>query len=143
MRTLRRNKQTIHYTVYNGVTAVTDSNGLHTGEYEPSYGTVTEAKMYVSPATRKATLEMFGITGSFDKILITDDMSCPITETSIVWIDTPTTNANNYVVVRVAKALNHITYAVTQVDNESGEAPPEPPTPSETPSETPNEDSDG
>lgn len=143
MRTLRRNKQTIHYAVYNGVTAVTDSNGLHTGEYEPSYGTVTEAKMYVSPATRKATLEMFGITGSFDKILITDDMSCPITETSIVWIDTLTTNANNYVVVRVAKALNHITYAITQVDNESGEAPPDPPTPSETSSETPNEDSDG
>lgn len=124
MRTLRRNKQTIHYAVFSGVTAVTDSNGLHTGEYEPSYGTITEAKMYVSPATRKATLEMFGITGSFDKILITDDMSCPISDTSIVWIDAPTTKANDYVVVRVAKSLNHITYAVTQVDNESGEAPP-------------------
>lgn len=122
MRTLRRNKQTIHYAIYNGVTPVTDSNGFHTGEYEPSYGTVTEAKMYVSPATRKASLEMFGINGSFDKILITDDMSCPIDITSAIWIDTPTTNASNYVVVRVAKALNHITYAVTEIANESGVA---------------------
>lgn len=122
MRTLRRNRQTIHYAVYSGVTAVTDSYGLHTGEYEPSYGEPVEAKMYVSPATRKASLEMFGINGSFDKILITDDMACPITETSIVWIDTPVTSASNYVVVRVAKSLNHITYAVTQVDNELGEA---------------------
>ena len=122
MRTLRRNKQTIHYAVYSGVNAVIDGNGFHTGEYESTYGTVTEAKMYVSPATRKATLEMFGINGSFDKILITDDMTCPITETSIVWLDADTTSPNDYVVVRVAKALNHITYAVTQVDNESGEA---------------------
>ncbi len=126
MRTLRRNKRTIHYAVFDKVTAVTDSNGLHTGEYEPSYGTITEAKMYVSPATRKSTLEMFGINGSFDKILITDDMSCPITDTSIIWLNAPTTSPNDYVVVRVAKSLNHITYAVTQVDNESGEVTPTP-----------------
>jgi hypothetical protein len=69
---------------------------------------------------------MFGINGSFDKILITDDMSCPISDTSIIWIDAPTTSANDYVVVRVAKALNHITYAITQVENESGEVTPTP-----------------
>lgn len=120
MRTLRRNKKSIHYAVYNGITEVIDENGFHTGEYEPSYGEITEAKMYVSPATRRATLEMFGINESYDKILITDDLSCPITPTSILWLDAPVTSASDYVVIRVAKALNHITYAVRSVDNESG-----------------------
>lgn len=122
MRTLRRNKQSIHYALQSGLTEITDGNGLFTGEYEPTYENPVEVKMYVSPGTRKSTLEMFGINGSFDKILITDDLSCPITETTKIWIGIPPTMASNYVVVRVARSLNHVTYAVTQVDNENGAA---------------------
>ena len=59
---------------------------------------------------------------SYSKTVIVDDTNCPIDEHSRLWIDRTPTDAlgadiaHNYEVVMVAKSLNHITYAVKQVD---------------------------
>ena len=132
MRTLDRNKQKLYYALLSNATAVTDSDALFTGEYEETYATPVEAWMNISPAKGQSILEQFGIQEQYDKVLITDDMECPIVEDSVLWIGieptTPVTqtvngvqtttevaNPHNYYVVRVAKSLNHIAIAVRSV----------------------------
>ena len=53
---------------------------------------------------------------SYTKTVIVDDMSCPIDEHSILWIGVTPDSPHNYEVVQVAKSLNHISYAVQEVD---------------------------
>ena len=116
MKALARNKQTLWYALYTGKTAVYDADGLFTGEYEEGYSTPVEAKMNISPANGRAALEAFGIATNYDKVLVTDDMNCPIAEDTVLWIGIDATNnPHNYVVNRVAKSLNSITYGVTEV----------------------------
>ena len=125
MKALARNKQTLWYALATGtLTNVTDEYGLYTGEKTPEYGTPVKTAMNISPATGRAVLEWFGIATNYDKVLVTDDVSCPITEDSILWIGIePTTTVNgvsksnphNHVVNRVAKSLNSIVYGVTEV----------------------------
>lgn len=127
MRLLARNKRTIYYALNQGLTPTYDSNGLYTGESDPAYGTPVEVRMHISPVTRKSELEMFGITSPYDVTLVTQDMSCPITETSVLWIDSvPAAGGvdypHDYVVTQVAKSLNHIIIAARKVETDSGEA---------------------
>lgn len=50
-------------------------------------------------------------------MIVTTDMSCPISEDTVLWIGkTPTTDDYNYVVSRVAKSINSISIAVREVD---------------------------
>lgn len=121
MRNLNRNERTIYYALYRGDTENTDGN-LYTGEIVPSYDSPVAIKANVSAARGTADIDLFGVNISYNKTVIVDDMSCPINEHSRLWINTAPTDANgldvphNYEVVMVAKSLNHITYAVQQVD---------------------------
>lgn len=115
MRALERNKTTLYYALPTGLVDVLDEDGLYTGEQEPSYADPVEVKMNISPATGRTVLEWFGVNEQYDKVLVTDDTDCPITETTILWIDSPTTEPHNYVVTRVAKSLNSIVFGVTKV----------------------------
>ena len=124
MKALARNKQTLWYALYSGKTEVQDANGLFTGEYKETYATPVKARMNISPANGKSALEAFGIATNYDKVLVTDDMTCPIAEDTILWIGLdPTTESNgktvqnpyNFVVNRVSKSLNSIAYGVTEV----------------------------
>lgn len=124
MKALARNKQTLYYSLYSGKTAVNDADGLFTGEYKESYATPVTTRMNISPANGRSALEAFGITTNYDKVLVTDDMSCPIAEDTILWIGIEPTsvvngvtvsNPHNFVVNRVAKSLNSIVYGVTEV----------------------------
>ena len=128
MKALARNKQSLWYALPTTLTDVYDANGLYTGEQTPSYGTPVKVAMNISPATGRAVLEWFGIATNYDKVLVTDDMNCPITEDTIIWIGIePTTsitnngqtttvnNPHNYVVNRIGKSLNSIVYGVTEV----------------------------
>ena len=122
MRSLTRNKSTIYYAMYMGDVENIDRNGLYTGETVPTYGDPVELKASVSAARGMADVDLFGINVSYTKTVIVDDINCPINEHSRLWIGrTPTDEnggdvAHNYEVVQVAKSLNHITYAVQEVD---------------------------
>ena len=83
MKALARNKQTFYYALPTGtLTDVLDADGFYTGEQLPAYGTPVKAEMNISPATGRTVLEWFGVNETYDHILVTDDVNCPITETN-------------------------------------------------------------
>ena len=121
MKSLNRNKETIYYALYRGDTENTSGN-LYTGEIVPSYDSPVELRASVSAARGTSDIDLFGVNVSYTHTVIVDDVSCPINEHSRLWIGREPTDANglavphNYEVVQVAKSLNHIAYAVMQVD---------------------------
>lgn len=122
MRALLKNKQKIYYALYNGKVSRRDSNGYLTGEYTIEYGAVTELKINVSSGRGESDLELFGNNVIYDHTLTTTDLDCPINENTIVWYDKSpydiehNLTPHNYVVVKKAKSLNSITYALRGVD---------------------------
>lgn len=116
LRTLERNKQVIYYALYEDKKPVLDEYGNETGEYEILYTPPTLLKINVSAARGEYSTRQFGDTENYDKVLMTDDLSVPITETSILWIDSlDTEKPHDYIVKKVAKSLNSVSIAVSKV----------------------------
>lgn len=120
MKLMKRNLTPVHYCLYSERIPLTDDNGYETGEYKVGYGEAVQLMCSVSPATGYAQAEMFGNLESYDKVLITDDMTCPIDENTVLFIDkAPEFEGGkpkyDYTVRRVAKSLNAISYAVSKV----------------------------
>lgn len=123
MRTLARNKIRIFYANYRDKIPIMDEYGNLTGEYKVSYHNPIAIKANVSAASGEVTTRLFGDDVSYDRIIVLDDPKFPITESSILWIDTPpeiaedgTTNTpNDYIVKRVAPSLNSLSIAVSRV----------------------------
>lgn len=116
MRLVKRNLKSIYYSLYIGRVPVLDDDGFETGETEISYTEPVELRVNVSPASGRIQAEMFGTDESYDKIVITDQMDCPIDENTVLYVDCePEGNGFDYVVKRVAKALHHISYAISKV----------------------------
>lgn len=150
MRGLKRNKRSFSYALLAGKVPLTDTDGNYTGEHVLAYDKAVSLKANISPASGRASVEMFGTSEDYDRVILTDDMSCPIDENTILWInktvDQPAAldallpadallpdselypkAANtyayenyNYVVRHVAKGLYSIAYAVAKVDDHVG-----------------------
>ena len=66
-------------------------------------------------------MEQFGNFVSYDKVIITDDLKCPIDENTVLFLDKKPEYRENgtplydYIVKRVAKSRNFISYAVQKV----------------------------
>ena len=120
MRSLERNKQTFYYALYSGVTEVKDENGDYTGEREITYSSPVKYRANISAAKGESDTAPFGIETNYSKTISTNDMSCPIKEDSVLWIDKdPTTDPYNFLVVKVAKSLNSILYAIREVSTDN------------------------
>ena len=124
MRSLTRNKQKIYYSLYSDKQPILDDYGNQTGEYTLSYADPVEYKINVSAARGTADVEQFGINENYTKTMVTNDMSCPIEETTRLWIgkeayvtvdETTTVTPHNYVVIKKAPSINSITYAIKEV----------------------------
>ena len=120
MKLMKRNLTPVYYCLYSNRQPIVDDEGYETGEYEVVYGEAVQLICSVSPATGYAQVEMFGNLESYDKVLITDDMACPIDENTVLFIDKEPEFENgkpkyDYTVRRVAKSLNSISYAVSKV----------------------------
>lgn len=116
MKTLFRNLRTFYYANVAGETALTDSQGYKTGEYEISYSTPTAVKGNISPAMGNAYESPFGITEGYDKVIVCDEPDLPITSTSVLWVDREVTEPYDYVVSRIARSINSISIAIKRVD---------------------------
>lgn len=146
MRDLKRNQTEFWYCLLNPNTqeAIVDENGNETGELIPSYKKAVSMRANISPATGQNQVEQFGNLDSYDKVIVTCDMSCPIDENTVLFIDkrpeytevqtheiiegqalyaddevvekTYELPKYNYIVKRVAKSLNGISIAVRKVD---------------------------
>ena len=120
MRSLTRNKQRIFYSLYTGKQEVRDEWGNLVSEPVLTYDAPVEYYINVSAARGTADVEQFGINTAYTKTMVTNDLTCPIDETTRLWIGRePTDNGvevpHNYVVVMVAKSVNSITYAIKEV----------------------------
>lgn len=115
MKLCERNLKTISYKMYAGQQPILDKDGFDTGEVENSYSDAVEIKANVSPAKGTSSVEPFGVDIEYTNTMIVSDMDCPIDEHSILWIDSSTDKPFTHVVVRVAKGLNYIMYAIRKV----------------------------
>lgn len=144
MRGLKRNKRAFSYALLAGKVPLKDDNGYYTGESVLTYERAVTPKANISPASGSATVELFGTVQDYDRVIIIDDMNCPIDENSILWIDKAVVHPTpfdpvlpddeltpddalyptgisyayenyNYVVKHVAKGLYSIAYAVSKV----------------------------
>ena len=143
MRSLVRNRQIIRYAVYQGREEITDSSDRKTGEYRFNYGVPVTTSINVSAARGEASTRQFGDLESYDKVLVTNDLHVPITESTILWIDNIENNADqktwndildvdlseisflkwyelaarphDYIVKKIARSLNSVAIAVKKV----------------------------
>lgn len=122
MKILERNKTALWYQLFDHKDVVEDEYGNETGGSKPVYKTAVKLRANISSATGSAQIEQFGNFAGYDKVIVTDDMSCPIDENSVLFIDKlpeyseDGTPLYDYVIKRVAKSLNAIAYAVSKVD---------------------------
>ena len=136
MRCLKRNMQKFWYCLYESSEEILDEYGNATGQMAVNYDEAVEMTANVSPATGQAQVEMFGDLDSYDKVIVTDQMDCPIDEQTVLFIDkepeydTETVEADDpqedpteikrpkydYIVKRVAKSINSIAIAVRKVE---------------------------
>jgi hypothetical protein len=116
MRTLKRNKVEVTYALYDGKAEIQNSDGTYTGEWEKTYSEPVTLMANVAPATGNASVEPFGVDTNYSHIMVVEGTDCPIAEETIVLY-----NGQTYRVVRVAKSLNHIRYALREVQTDEGE----------------------
>ena len=122
MRCLKRNMTPFWYCLYESSEDQYDEYGNLLPEPLVTYAEPVQMMANISAATGQAQTEMFGGLDSYDKVIVTADMSCPIDEHTVLFIDKePEHNLENglmydYIVKRVAKSLNSISIAVRKVD---------------------------
>lgn len=116
MRTTHRDKRTVYYASYEGVTEIVNSNGEHTGEYEVHYTTPVKARMNVSGGRGAADVAMFGFDSAYARSIVTDDLDTPFNEEMVFWIENnPQTEPHDYRVVGVSRTINQVVIALAEV----------------------------
>ena len=145
MHVLERNKEYLWFANPTGEEYVTDTNGYKTGERTITYGTPVKVKMSMAISSGAnnlgsqgmAELERYGIATGYTHRAVTDDLSCPMCEESLVWykieptrietreriingqrqeVQTMIPVPHNFKVVRKAQSLNHLIYYLKEVD---------------------------
>lgn len=120
MKCLTRNKVPLYYCLYLSEEPIMDGE-YETGETRVIYSAPVEMCANVSPATGNTSVEQFGNSLQYDKAIVLDDMSCPIDEHSVLFVDKlPEFDDDgnplfDYIVKRVARSLNSISIAIVKV----------------------------
>lgn len=131
MRCMERNKMVFYYALYSERVPVVDEYGNDTGEFDVRHGNPLKCSANVSAARGETQARQFGENVLYDKVIAMDNDAPPIDEYSILWIDTaPELNADgslaidddgnvktphDYIVKKVAKSLNNVSFAVSKV----------------------------
>lgn len=121
MKCLERNKIDFYYALYNGRKRALDDDGKPTGEWYTDYKTPRPIRASVSAARGDTSIEQFGAAVDYDRVIVTDDMNCPIDEHSVICLDVPVSYSGeqliyDYIVRRVAKSLNSVSIAISRVN---------------------------
>lgn len=131
MRCMERNKVNFYYALFTKRVPVVDEYGNDTGEFDVQHGNPVKSSANISAAKGETQTRQFGENVSYDKVIAMDNEAPPIDEYSILWIDTtPELSADgslavddegnvktphDYIVKKVAKSLNSVSYAVSKV----------------------------
>ena len=122
MRTMRINKRPLYYCLYADKEEIVDEYGNLSGESRVTYADPVQMLANISQATGQSNTEQFGNLENYDKVIVTDDLNCPIDENSVLFIDKePEYSLDgdpmyDYTVRRVAKSLNSVSIAVRKVN---------------------------
>lgn len=122
MRGLMRNKSTFFYSIYMDKEPLKDEYGNETGEHRIIYSEPIEMSANVSSAKGTSQIEQFGNSLQYDKVIVIDDITYPIDESSVLFVDvTPESDCEgnplfDYIVKKVARSLNSVSLAVSRVD---------------------------
>lgn len=127
MRGLEKNKQSFWYALYERSEPVYDGYGNEIGR-NPIYSKPVKEKGNISAARGSTENDLFGVNAVYTKTINPLPEDCPISETSVLWIDRlpeieedgTTKTGHDYVVAQIAHSLNHKAYAVSKVDASSG-----------------------
>lgn len=133
MRCMNRNKVRFYYALYTtSVELPVDEWGNTLGEVDVQHGNPIECFANISAAKGETQTRQFGENVNYDKVIVMDNEAPPIDEYSILWIDTmPELDENgalavngdgeiitphDYIVKKVAKSLNNVSFAVSKVN---------------------------
>ena len=75
MRVMERNKSVYWYLLYDRKEPVKDEEGHETGDTRVVYKEAVKRRDNVSAATGSAQVEQFGNFISYDKVIVTDDLT--------------------------------------------------------------------
>ena len=124
MRTVKRNKRPVAYAFYQGVTELTDDDGLLTGEYSVQYTAPVKTLMNVSGGRGQADIALFGLTQTFGRTATTEDLDVPWNTETVMWIKTdPDTEPFDYRVVAVSRTINQVVLALSEVETDETNSP--------------------
>ena len=123
MRCLFKLMKTVWYANYESAAPMVDGDGYETGEKDVTYSDPVQLRINVSAARGTSDMEQFGNQLDYDKVLVTNDVNIPLTEESVMWIDTSpvidgqgkTDTPWDYVVRRIARSVNYVQIAVKKV----------------------------
>lgn len=121
MRCMERNKVPFAYCLYLSTEPVLDENGNRTGEKKVNYAEVVKTKANVSSATGEAQEEVFGSLAEYDKVIVIDDPKFPMDENTVLFVDKAPEFTEegqplyDYVVKKVARSINSVSYAIKKV----------------------------
>lgn len=135
MRTLEKNKKKMYYAlqkkervpIYSGYYEDAEGNKypLETGEYKTVYEAPISFKGNITMSGGESDNKEFGIDLSeYNAILLMDKDELPITETSLIWLESQPEYAEDgtvkefsadYSVVKISPSLNQIRYVLKKV----------------------------
>lgn len=121
MKVMERNKRTFWYCLYDHKEPIIDEDGNETGGEQIVYKTAQSLRANISAASGSSQVEQFGNLAGYDKVIVLDDTSCPIDESTALFIDKEPEYGEggnplyDYMVKRVARSLNSVSIAVTKV----------------------------
>lgn len=124
MRSLRKNQQHLYYATYNNKIPITDENGDFTGDEETGYSSPVSFYANISPAKGNSQEEVFGKNLDYSRTVVTCDITLPIDEFSLIWIETKPVlksdgtadgDSADYSVVAIARSLNTVVYALKKL----------------------------
>lgn len=132
MRCMTRNMTPFFYALYDTKEPILDEYGNESGEYEVRYHKPERSKANISAAMGETNTRQFGEDEAYDKVIVIDKPDTPIDEHSVLWIDTlpelteygelarneigEVITPWDYVVKKVARSLNSVSYAVSKVN---------------------------
>ena len=122
MRCLNRNKQTLYYALAIARTAATETGKITVdgkevyiddGDFVQSYESPVPFMANISFTGNESTDVEFGVDRTvYDAVVVTNDLTLPITETSLIWFSneppfsTNDGNTADFSVIAVKKSLN-------------------------------------
>jgi hypothetical protein len=121
VRALERNKTSFYYALYLGKEENIDADGNATGTYTILYSNPVECRGNISASSGSVQVEQFGNDLQYDKVVVLDDVNVPIDENSVLWVDKEVEHDKygnpmfDYVVKKVARSLNSVSFAISKV----------------------------